>query len=70
MIKCPVCYQYEFEEDFDLCTVCGWQHDRVQENEPSFAGGANDLCLNDYRHEWVVHNMPDRVKSQRVAAAM
>ena len=70
MIKCPVCNQYEFEEDFDLCIVCEWQHDRVQENEPSFSGGANDLCLNDYRHEWVTRNKPSLRKEQRVAVAI
>jgi len=51
-IKCPVCGQYEFEEDFDLCPICEWQHDRVQEGEPDFWGGANDLSLNDYKVEW------------------
>ena len=70
MIKCPVCYQYEFEEDFDLCPVCEWQHDRVQESEPAFAGGANDLSLNDYRREWVARSLPSPMKVKHVAAAI
>ena len=70
MIKCLVCNQYEFEEDFDLCIVCGWQHDRVQENEPFFAGGANDLCLNDYKHEWDARNISSLENVQQVAVAI
>ena len=50
--KCPVCGKYEFEEDFDLCPICEWQHDRVQEDEPDLAGGANTESLNGYRALW------------------
>ncbi|MDR1669746.1 MAG: hypothetical protein LBR76_07300 [Oscillospiraceae bacterium] len=52
MIQCPVCEQYEFEEDFELCPICEWQHDRVQENEPNLAGGANRKSLDNYRLWW------------------
>ncbi|MCL2362929.1 MAG: hypothetical protein FWC73_14105 [Defluviitaleaceae bacterium] len=56
MASCPVCNKYNFEEDFDLCPICLWQHDRIQENEPHFAGGANDLSLNQFRAEWLRQN--------------
>ena len=49
---CPVCGAHEFEEDFELCPVCDWQHDRVQEDEPDLAGGANRPSLNDFKAEW------------------
>jgi len=52
MNKCPVCGQYDFDGDFDVCPVCKWQHDRVQENDPDFPGGANDQSLNDYKAAW------------------
>ena len=54
VIKCPVCGQYEFEEEnnFEGCDVCHWQNDGVQMDSPNYWGGANDLCLNDYRSEW------------------
>ena len=51
-VNCPVCGEYEFEEDFDLCPVCEWQHDRVQEDEPDLAGGANTESLNEYKEAW------------------
>ena len=45
---CPVCGQYEFEfhGSFDICEVCGWEDDNVQENDPDYAGGANIISLN------------------------
>jgi hypothetical protein len=47
-IKCPVCGEYEFEEDndFDICPVCHWENDGVQLDDPDFEGGANDMSLN------------------------
>ena len=52
MNNCPVCGQYEFEEDFDVCPICEWQHDRVQESDSDFCGGANEQSLNDYKAAW------------------
>jgi len=48
--KCPVCGEYEFPafDSFDVCEVCGWEDDWVQENDPDF-GGANWETLRGYR---------------------
>ncbi len=45
--KCPVCGKYEFPEfdSFDVCPVCGWEDDWIQEDDPDF-GGANWETLN------------------------
>lgn len=53
-IKCPGCGQYEFEEedDYDICPVCFWENDSLQNNDPDCAGGANGLSLNEYRKAW------------------
>ena len=58
MIKCPVCGLYEFEEmdDYDSCDVCFWQNDNLQIKRPDYWGGANDLCLNDYKKQWQQSN--------------
>ena len=54
MIKCPVCGEYDFEEDnnFEVCGVCGWENDGVQLDDPDFRGGANDESLNERRAQW------------------
>ena len=51
---CPVCGQYEFptKASFDICDVCGWEDDYIQEIEPDLAGGANKYSLNENRKRW------------------
>ena len=48
--KCPVCNKHEFPThgSFDICPVCGWEDDYVQEEDPEF-GGANWETLKGYR---------------------
>lgn len=52
--KCPVCGKYEFEceNSFDICPYCGWEDDGIQTAEPNYSGGANHLCLNDYKKQY------------------
>lgn len=48
-IKCPCCGQTFLEEEFDICEVCGWEYDLLQLDDPDYAGGANDMSLNEAR---------------------
>ena len=54
MIKCPVCGEYDFEADdtFEVCGVCGWENDGVQLDDPDYSGGANKKSLNERRAQW------------------
>lgn len=49
--KCPVCGKFEFEaeDDNDICPVCRWENDGVQYDDPDYAGGANEMSLNEAR---------------------
>ena len=49
---CPVCGQYSFTEPHDICPVCGWEDDKVQLRDPDFAGGANEMSLNEARESY------------------
>ena len=53
-IKCPVCGNISFEEadDFDICEVCGWENDGLQNRHPEMPGGANRMSLNQAREAW------------------
>lgn len=53
-VKCAVCGITEFENDDTLegCPVCGWFNDGVQSDDPNYAGGCNELSLNEYRKQW------------------
>lgn len=50
-MKCPICNQYEFNEEYDICNVCFWENDFFQyENQTS--KGANNISLIDYKAKW------------------
>jgi hypothetical protein len=52
-IKCPVCNQHTFTVEYELCPICSWQQDSIQEDDHAFSGGANKLCLNDFKAAWL-----------------
>lgn len=35
--------------NFEICSNCGWEDDELQSKDPTLSGGANELCLNDYK---------------------
>jgi hypothetical protein len=44
---CPCCDSLSFSEagGYEICDICGWEDDPVQEANPMMAGGANKLSL-------------------------
>lgn len=37
---------------YDICRLCGWEDDPVQEADHEYPGGANKLSVNEYRRQW------------------
>ena len=62
---CPVCGKHQFEEDdnFEICPVCGWEDDGIQRDDPDYDGGANDLSLNQYREKYESGWRPEWLES-------
>jgi len=54
LVSCPCCGQFTLEEKgvYEICNVCGWEDDPVQSKESDYAGGANELSLNQYRKKY------------------
>lgn len=50
--KCKICGQYEIEFPHDICKCCGWEDDDLQNDEPDYKGGANQMSLNQYKKFW------------------
>lgn len=52
--KCPVCgkFTFEFYNDMDICPVCDWCNDALQEREPDYEGGANRMSLNEAKEAY------------------
>lgn len=57
-MKCPVCEQHDFESEdsFDICPICGWENDGLQASDHNYAGGANSLSVNEARIEFFLLN--------------
>ena len=51
-MECPVCGKYCFDEEYDICPICGWENDGVQADDHNYAGGANHLSVNEARIEF------------------
>lgn len=51
---CPCCGKYRFEKynSFDICDICNWEDDGVQEADPDYPGGANKMSLNEARQAY------------------
>jgi len=52
-LKCPVCEKHFFIEKYEICPVCSWENDPVQNKDPEFKGGANTLCLKEAREKYL-----------------
>ncbi len=46
---CPCCGYLTFDEEpsgtFEICPVCYWEDDNVQNEDPAYEGGANGVSL-------------------------
>lgn len=51
-IKCPCCSEGTIKSLHDVCLVCGWEDDVVQNEDENFSGGANKLSLSEYRQNF------------------
>jgi len=50
--KCKMCSMDEIPHSFEICRICGWQDDIVQNADQDYEGGANDLSFNQYKNVW------------------
>ncbi|MBL1704243.1 hypothetical protein DXB51_09685 [Bacillus cereus] len=46
---CPCCGYETLEEEppgtYEICSICYWEDDEVQFNDPDFEGGANEAYV-------------------------
>ena len=48
---CPICGKFMFDEvdSYDICDICGWEDNSVQEMHPDKDYGPNGYSLNEYK---------------------
>ena len=62
--KCKVCGLGNIEYSYQICDICGWEDDDIQNDSPDYIGGANEMSLNQYKKFWeenkdVLQNKPN-----------
>ena len=51
---CPVCGKCTLTL-FGVCEECGWENDPLQYEDPDYAGGANQMSLNEAKVAYAQH---------------
>ena len=59
--KCKLCGQYDIEFPHDICRVCFWEDDSIQNEDKDYEGGANYISYNQYKELW--ENKPELITS-------
>ncbi len=62
--NCPICNKYEFDEEYDICPICSWEHDLVQESDEDYGGGANQLSVKEARILYKLQNLNKELAEQ------
>ena len=63
MRKCKICGLGNIEYDNDTCKICGLEADTIQEENPNYVGGANNMTYNQHVMFWE-ENKNDIIKSR------
>ena len=66
--RCPCCGHYTLTEAgaYEICPVCFWEDDPVQEEDPDYEGGANELSLNECRENYRLYGACEQRFAGRV----
>lgn len=68
--RCPCCGFYTFKEPlegyYSVCDVCYWQDDLEQKKDPLLLMGANKVCLNDAKKNFLKFGAVDAKKIKYV----
>lgn len=58
---CPCCGYKTLEEEppgtFDICSICFWEDDNVQFDDPDYEVGANEESLRQYQKVFLMKNV-------------
>lgn len=54
LFQCPCCGNNSLSErgNYEICSICLWEDDPVQHENPNYRGGANQHSLNKTRAIW------------------
>lgn len=65
---CLVCGEAMLESCyFEICPVCGWEDNMVQDMMPDLIGGCNPVSLNQARKAWIEERRGYPWKKEQIA---
>ena len=55
LFECPCCKLQTLTErgHYEICSICNWEDDPLQEERPDYEGGANSMSLNEARRNFM-----------------
>ncbi|HRI65922.1 MAG TPA: CPCC family cysteine-rich protein [Polyangium sp.] len=61
LFECPCCKLRTLTErkHYEICSICNWEDDPLQEERTDYAGGANTVSLNEARRNFMKHGTID-----------
>ncbi|MBD3109897.1 hydrolase [Bacillus sp. AGMB 02131] len=66
---CSCCGYKTFEEppgNYEICGVCYWEDDGVQNDDPDFEGGANEVSLRQAQRNYKIYGAIEEMFKYRV----
>lgn len=62
---CPICGNNKMKDNIcDVCEICGWEDDNIQQSDHNYYGGANHLSVNESRIEYfLLHTEKTKCKT-------
>lgn len=56
---CPVCGKYESQtyDWYEICPVCGWEDNAMQNEDPDCSAGPNKMSLKEYKQAYLAGEM-------------
>jgi hypothetical protein len=67
-IACPCCGYLVIYDTYDICPICGWEHDPVQADDPDYGSGANKVSLREAQQNYLRVGRADDPPTVRVRA--
>jgi len=61
LITCPCCGYKNITGGFDICDICGWEHDKQMEAKPDEAGGANGISFREAQQNFARFGAIDQI---------
>lgn len=65
-LTCPCCGYKTITDEYDICDICNWEHDCVQERYPDDTGANGTVTLRQAQHNFLAFGACDETAVESV----